>query len=168
MTEQEKIEEASKMKERGTLFLSQNKLNLALNKYTAIGVLLEHTNPTEEELKTKVDAILVAGWLNCALVNMKQNETAECIKHCDKVLEKQPNNVKALYRKAQALQQRKDFEEAIVIYNKIVEIEPENKAAPQQILVCKHQVAELLAQEKKRFSGLFDKLSKSNESEAVC
>jgi len=165
MTESEKIEAAYHLKERGTKFLGDGKLSLALNKYNAIGVLLEHTTPTDDELKTKVEAVLVAGWLNCALVNMKQGETAESIKHCDKVLEKQPTNVKALYRKAQALQQRKEFNEAIETYNKVTEIEPNNKAASQQILVCKSQISELLALEKRRYAGLFDRLAKSDHSE---
>lgn len=101
MTEEEKIETAQQLKERGTKFLTEGKLCLALNKYNAIGVLLEHTIPIDDDMRTKIETILVAGWLNCALVNMKQGETAESIKHCDKVLEKQPQNVKALYRKAQ-------------------------------------------------------------------
>lgn len=101
MTDTEKMEAAQQLKERGTHFLTAGKLNLALNKYSAVAVLLEHTHPTDDELKTKIEATLIAGWLNCALVNMKQNETAECLKNCEKALEKQPNNVKALYRKGQ-------------------------------------------------------------------
>lgn len=103
MTEQEKIEAANGLKERGTKFLNEGKLSLALNKYNSIGVLLEHTTPIEDDLKAKVETVLIAGWLNCAFVNMKQGETAECIKHCDKVLEKQHQNVKALYRKGQVI-----------------------------------------------------------------
>ncbi|KAI6189728.1 Peptidylprolyl isomerase [Aphelenchoides bicaudatus] len=163
MTEEEKLTAANELKNRGTKFLTDGKLSLALNKYNSIGVLLEHTKPIDNELQAQIDAVLMAGWLNCALVNMKQGETAECIKHCDKVLEKQPNHVKALYRKAQALQQRKEFEDAIDIYKKVIEIEPDNKAASQQILTCKHQVAELLALEKKRFAGMFDRLSKNDD-----
>lgn len=113
MTEEEKIEAANALKEKGTEFLKANKLALAANKYSAIANLLEHTNPVAGEMKDKVDAVLIAGWLNSALVNMKLSETAECIKNCDKVLEKNPTHVKALYRKAQALQQRKDLDEAI-------------------------------------------------------
>jgi tetratricopeptide (TPR) repeat protein len=66
--------------------------------------------------------------LNSALVYLKLAETAEAIKCCDKVLEKKPANVKALYRKGQALQLRKDYEEAIGEYKRVLELEPENKA----------------------------------------
>ncbi|KAI6199986.1 Peptidylprolyl isomerase [Aphelenchoides besseyi] len=167
MTEQEKVDAAIALKERGTKFLNENKLNLALHKYSAVAVLLEHTNATDDEMKAKIEAVLVAGWLNCALVNLKQNETAECLKYCDKALEKQPKNVKALYRKAQALQQRKEFEEAIQTYSKVVEIDSSNKAATQQILVCKRQISDMAALEKKRFSGLFERLAKSEQNESV-
>ena len=54
-------------------------------------------------------------------------EKAEAIRNCDKVLEKNPKNVKALYRKAQAQQMFKDFEEAIETYKIVLELEPENK-----------------------------------------
>ncbi|KAI6239252.1 Peptidylprolyl isomerase [Aphelenchoides fujianensis] len=165
MTDEEKIEAATALKERGTKFLTEGKLPLALHKYSAVAVLLEHTNPTEDEMKAKVEAVLVAGWLNCALVNLKQNETAECLKFCDKALEKQPKNVKALYRKAQALQQRKEFEEAIKTYEQVAQIDPSNKAATQQVLICKRQIADLLVKEKKRYAGIFDKLAKSEENE---
>lgn len=40
MTEQEKIDAANQLKERGTKFLGEGKLGLALNKYNSIGVLL--------------------------------------------------------------------------------------------------------------------------------
>jgi hypothetical protein len=41
MTEEEKIAAAIQMKERGTKFLGEGKLSLALNKYNSIGMLLE-------------------------------------------------------------------------------------------------------------------------------
>lgn len=90
---------------------------------------------------------------------MKQNETSECIKQCDKVLSKQPTNVKALYRKAQALQQRKDYDDAIVLFKVVLESDPENKAALQQIIFCKQKLSVIREKERKRFVGMFDKLS---------
>lgn len=108
---------------------------------------------------------MIAGFLNSALIHLKLNETVECIKQCDKVLEKDPSHVKALYRKAQALQNRKDYEEAVDIFKKLLEIEPANKAAEQQIVICKNEIAHLRAQEKKRFAGMFDRMAKANDNQ---
>jgi len=78
-------------------------------------------------LAEKFKQTLVAAWLNIALASIKMGEMGEAIKCCEKVLEKMPDNVKAMYRKGQALQQRKDFEEAIEAYKRVQEMEPENK-----------------------------------------
>lgn len=93
------------------------------------------------------------------MVYLKQNETYECIKQCDKALKKQPDNVKAIYRKAQALQQRKDYEDAIKVFKTVIDIDSENKAALQQILICKQKLSEIRMNERKRFAGMFDKLA---------
>ena len=97
-----------------------------------------------------------------ALVHLKLRETAESIKQLEKVLEKEPKNVKALYRLAQAFENRKDFDDALRGYKKILDLEPDNKAAQQQILVCKNAIAELRAMEKKRYHNLFAKMSKDD------
>lgn len=167
LTDEEKIETANKSKERGTEFLNEGKLRLAFNKYSYMLTLLEYGKPMDEKWKEDWETTLIAGFLNCALVNLKQNETAECIKYCDKALEKRPDHVKALYRKGQALQQRKDYEDAIEVYTKVTEKDPANKAAQQQILVCKQKIAELRSKEKKRFAGMFDKLAREVEKERM-
>jgi len=91
LLDDEKLQVAQQSKERGNAFLSQGKYQLALNKYNSIVLLLEHANPSSTEgdnLAEKFQQMLIAALLNCALVNLKMNETAECIKNCEKVLEK--------------------------------------------------------------------------------
>jgi len=156
MTETEKLENAQKLKERGNEFLAQSKLALALNKYNGIILLLEHaTKPSSEEMANEYEKVLIAGWLNCALINLKMTENSECIKNCDKVLAKAPDNVKALYRKAQALQKRKDYEEAIEVYKRVSDVDSTNKAASQSIAECKERLKEIREKERKCFSKMF-------------
>jgi len=164
LTDEEKIAESEKIRLRGNEFLKQGKLKLALNKYLAVVNLLEYATPMDEKHKEDFEKQLISGRLNSALVHLKLRETAECIKQIEKVLEKEPKNVKALYRLAQALESRKDYDEAIVEYKKILEIEPDNKAAQQQILVCKNALAELRAQEKKRYTNLFKAYTSENKA----
>uniref|UniRef100_A0A915N614 peptidylprolyl isomerase n=1 Tax=Meloidogyne javanica TaxID=6303 RepID=A0A915N614_MELJA len=171
LLDEEKLTEALKFKERGTKFFGEGKYQLALSKYNAIVSLLEFARPSkpdEEEgkqLTEKYGQTLIAAWLNIVLVNLKMGEKAEAIRNCDKVLEKNPKNVKALYRKAQAQQMFKDFEEAIETYKIVLELEPENKAAIQQIQECRHQLNILNERERKKFKGLFDRLANENQEE---
>lgn len=166
LTDEEKIQEAERIRLRGNVFLKQGKLKLALNKYLSVVNLLEYSNPMDDKYKSDFEKQLISGRLNSALVHLKLGQNAESAKQLEKVLEKDPSNVKALYRLAQAYEGRKDFNEAIAEYKKILGIEPENKAAQQQILVCKNALAELRAVEKKRYHRLFEKLQKDSENES--
>ena len=53
---------------------------------------------------------------NLAATQMKLLAYDSAINSCDKVLKLQPNNVKALFRKGQALESKKDSGEALVYY----------------------------------------------------
>ena len=44
---------------------------------------------------------MIAMHMNLALCYLRLNEAKEAIEHCDKVLEKEPKNVKALFRRGQ-------------------------------------------------------------------
>ncbi|VDN28128.1 unnamed protein product [Gongylonema pulchrum] len=165
LTGPEKLDAAEAVKERGTMFFKQGKLRLAAAKYARIIELLEYEKSFENEAKEKRDALLLAGYLNSALVSAKQNETVECIKNCDKALEVDPKCIKALYRKAFALQEQNDIEEAVAVYKKVLEYEPQNKAATTQIVACKKKLAEIRVQEKKRYKGMFEKFA---AEERVC
>ncbi|KAJ1361164.1 hypothetical protein KIN20_020356 [Parelaphostrongylus tenuis] len=95
-------------------------------------------------------------------------ENLDCIKYCDKALELSPNNVKALYRKAGARTAMSDLEEAKSIYETILGIDPENKAAAQQILVVRQMMKEQLERDKKRYRNLFSKIASDVKPEKPC
>jgi len=164
LLDNEKLDVASLSKERGTLFFKQGKYQLALTKYNSIVLLLEHARPTDNNdtnIGQKFEDMFISALLNCALVYLKLNDNAECIKSIDRVLDKSPNNVKALYRKAQALQNKKDFDAAISLFEQVIKFEPENKAAQQQVMFCKEKVTEQRNKERKLYVGLFDKLKEN-------
>lgn len=165
LTGDEKLVAAEEAKARGTMFLQQNKYKLAIAKYARIKDLLEYEKTLEGEKKDKRDALVLAGYLNSALAYLKIDETVECIKSCDKALEICSASVKALYRKAQALQQQNDVEEAIPVYKKVLELEPSNKAAAQQIAICKQALHKMREKEKKRFKGMFERFAAKQEEE---
>ncbi|VDD97354.1 unnamed protein product [Enterobius vermicularis] len=163
LTGDEKLVAAEEAKSRGTMFLQQGKFKLAIAKYARVKDLLEYEKSLEGDKKEKRDALILAGYLNTALAYLKIGETVECIKSCDKALEISATSVKALYRKAQALQQQNDVEEAIPVYKKVLEIEPSNKAAVQQIAVCKQALQKIREKEKRRFKGMFERFAAKQE-----
>ncbi|VDO36702.1 unnamed protein product [Haemonchus placei] len=109
------------------------------------------------------DDLMLAAYLNLSLTASKMGEMLDCIKYCDKALELSPSNVKALYRKAGARAALSDFDEAKKMYERILEVDPENKAAAQQILVVRQMMKEQLERDKKRYKNLFSKISDVTE-----
>jgi len=167
MNSVEKLDESEKLKTRGTEFFQQGKNKLAVIKYQKIVDYLQHESSLEGEQKEKRDNLYRAAQLNLALVFLKQNETHEAIKHCEKVLEEDKTNVKALYRRAQAYQNQNDFDLAIKDYETVLTVEPDNKAAQGQIVICKKKMAELAQKEKKLYVNMFKNLSKDEDKEKV-
>uniref|UniRef100_A0A0N5APC1 peptidylprolyl isomerase n=1 Tax=Syphacia muris TaxID=451379 RepID=A0A0N5APC1_9BILA len=163
LTGDEKLAAAEESKARGTKFLKENKYKLALAKYARVKELLEYECSLEGEKQEQRNALILASYLNSALAYLKTGETLECIKSCDKALEVCSTSVKALYRKASALQQQNDIEEAISVYKKVLELEPENKAVSHQIAVCKQTLHNIREKEKKRFKGMFEKFAAKQE-----
>merc|ERR1719187_1049884 len=53
-----------------------------------------------------------------------------------------------------------DFEDAINDFQKMLEIEVNNKAAQNQIQVCHHKIKLNKSKEKQRYAGMFDKFAK--------
>jgi FK506-binding protein 4/5 len=163
MEEDEKMDAAEKLKQRGTEFFQQGKNKLAIAKYKGIIELLEHETGLEGEAKEKRRVFLIAAHNNLAMVYLKTNETAEAIRQCEKALTEDPKNVKALYRQAQAYQNQNDFEDAIKIYERVVEVEPNNKAAQANIIQCRKRLGEERTKQKAIFANMFEKLSKADD-----
>ncbi|KAF8381035.1 fkb-6 [Pristionchus pacificus] len=163
----DKITHAKEAKDRGTAFLSEGKVKLALIKYKRVEEILEYEKSGDPEEKKERDTLLLAAFLNIALCYSKLNEQLKCTEFCDKALELSARNVKALYRKGTALLTMNEPEEAQRIFEEILEIEADNKAAQQQILVCKSKVRQYEQRAKKQFKGMFEKLSKGEDEESA-
>lgn len=137
--------------------------------------MLQQETSWDGENGGKRNALLIATHNNLAMVYLKLGETTEAIKHCDKALEIDTKNVKALYRKAQvrwkssytpikeffqAYQNQNDFEEAIKEYQRVLDLEPSNKAARANISQCRSRSVEERKRQKAVYAGIFEKLAK--------
>lgn len=101
----------------------------------------------------------IAIHLNKALCYQKLNDLDEVRHSCNEALTLDPLSVKALYRRAQAHFSLGEIEKALDDFEKCREIEPENKAAYNQITICKQKLKQYRDEEKKRYKNMFAKFS---------
>jgi len=168
MTSDEKMEQAEKMKERGTIFFQQNKIKLAIAKYKQVVDLLQFETSIEDaEKKAKRDQIYHAAHLNIALCFLKIGDATECINHCDKVLAENEQNVKALFRRGQAKQNIGDNDEAMKDFSKVLQLEPDNKAAAAGVQQCKAKAKEQMQKDKALFGNMFEKFAREDAKHDV-
>lgn len=167
----EKLEQAKIFKEKGTNYFKQNKFQLAIKTYkravSFVDDIPEDVGETAEN-KTKATEILLSVHLNLALVYLKVTPIHhfEAKDHATKALKFDENNVKGLFRRGQALLGLGEADLALKDFQKIIEIEPQNKAAANQIIVCRAAIEKQKRKEKQLYANMFDKFAKhDNEVE---
>ena len=119
-----------------------------------------------DALKTERDELVTLVTLNLALFYLKSKAYAEAKAECDKVLALDPKNVKALFRRGQAYIGLGSPETAIKDFKAVLEIEPKNAAATQQVSVCGDLIKQNLVKEKKLYANMFDKFAQADRQ--VC
>lgn len=88
----------------------------------------------------------------------------EFILQCNTVLEIEPDNIKALYRRGQARLSAGESEEALADFQHVQRIDPRNAAAAQQIAHCQRLHREAYEKDKQLYRNMFSKFaSKDNE-----
>ncbi len=102
--------------------------------------------------------------LNKALCHQKLNNHDETRHSCDEVLKIDDKNVKALYRRGQANLSLGEVDKALADFQLCNDIEPDNKAAINQITICKQKLKEYHEQEKKRYKNMFTKFANKEKA----
>jgi len=159
MSNQEKIEAALKTKDKGNEFFKDGKYKAAIKKYKKASSYVDYDHSFTDEEKAQAKPVRVTVHLNTAACNLKLKEYRTCIENCDKALKIEDNNVKALFRKGQALSALYDWEDAERVFNKALEIEPQNKEVQRELTLLKRKMAEQNKKEKIRYANMFARLS---------
>lgn len=91
------------------------------------------TDKDQADLASAKDLMSILN-LNLAQAHLKCDEFNQAAKYCDKVLEHDPNNVKALYRMASATMMASEFDLAREAIRLLQLLEPGNSGAKQLLL----------------------------------
>lgn len=159
MSVEEKLEGAEKAKEQGTACFNKSSFVAAVKAYERMGTLLATDPEFKEENEEKRKKLLTTSHLNLAMTHLKRNDFTAARKAADEALTSDSKNVKALYRRGMANIGLKDLEDAKVDFKQVIKIEPDNKAAKQQLAVCVKGLKDHAEKQKKTFQGMFDKFA---------
>ncbi|NXH48389.1 TOM34 protein, partial [Dicaeum eximium] len=107
------MERARMLKEEGNEFVKKGNHKKAIEKYS-------------ESLKLSKEC---ATYTNRALCYLTLKQYKEAAQDCTEALKLDPKNVKALYRRAQALKELKDYKSSIADIKSLLKTEPKNTAA---------------------------------------
>ncbi|BET00159.1 FK506-Hypothetical protein protein [Nesidiocoris tenuis] len=161
MSNEEKIEESQKLKEKGTKYFKDNQFEMALKFYNKVVEYLD-SSPTMDELEEERKSLRLAGHLNAAMCHLKLNNHLEAKNNCDSALQLDSENQKALFRRGQAYLGLHDPQLAKADFEKIVALDSTNKAAAAQIQIANQKLKEIRSKEKQMYANMFEKFAQKD------
>ncbi|XP_019934502.2 peptidyl-prolyl cis-trans isomerase FKBP4 [Paralichthys olivaceus] len=164
----EKLEQSSIVKEKGTQYFKDGKYKQASVQYKRIVSWLEHESSLSEEDEKKAKALRLAAHLNLAMCFLKLQEPNLALESCDKALELDSSNEKALFRRGEALFGMKEFDMARDNFQQVVQLYPANKAGKSQLALCQKRIKEQHEKDKRIYANMFQKFAeRDSKKEAV-
>ncbi|XP_032774370.1 peptidyl-prolyl cis-trans isomerase FKBP8 isoform X6 [Rattus norvegicus] len=133
---QERVALANRKRECGNAHYQRADFVLAANSYD-LAIKAITSNAKGAQLVTRVDMtceeeeellqLKVKCLNNLAASQLKLDHYRAALRSCSQVLEHQPDNIKALFRKGKVLAQQGEYSEAIPILRAALKLEPSNK-----------------------------------------
>jgi len=153
-------------KERGNVLFKREEYSQAIVSYTKAVKILDtdsggsgDASGTASDLQKILDEKMKV-YNNLAATQMKLLAYDQAIKSCDSVIKLQPNNVKALFRKGQALESKKDTAEALVYFKRSLKLDPNSKRIKQDV----DRLSKLAKQQEDKEKKLYAKMLGTSES----
>jgi FKBP-type peptidyl-prolyl cis-trans isomerase len=155
----EKLEQSEISKNKGTDYFKAGKYAIAKKYYTRIVDYLKSEDALKDDEAENRRNLLLAAHLNLAMCHLKQSEDIEACHACEEALKLDPKNEKGLFRRGTANLNLQNFDEAIKDFNAVLEVDPNNKAAKNQLVITTHKIKQIREREKHIFAGMFQKFA---------
>ena len=140
---------------KGNDLYRQKKFAGALQQYErALGIVELVVGMSGHDQK-EIDKNRIATYLNIAAVHLAQKNSGESIAFCDKAIELDGENIKALLRRAKAYTMRHEYKCAQGDLAKIKEIEPWNLEVEEEMAKLKKAVQRDREERKRLYGGIF-------------
>jgi len=141
-TTEARMEVINKIKAIGNEYFKNQDFENASAKYEKILRYLVEVGTSKEE-DDMLDELRSVIHSNNAACLLKEKKFAQAQEHCNKALERNPKNVKAMFRRAQAKMQLKDFDAATQDYEACIALDSSMEKS------CKREIARCAANKKK-------------------
>ncbi|XP_051270770.1 peptidyl-prolyl cis-trans isomerase FKBP5 [Dicentrarchus labrax] len=155
----EKLEMSLEVKRKGNQYFKAGRHYQAIIQYQRIVSWLEMECGTGIEQQKKIQDFLLTSHLNLALCFLRTKDFSQVVENCNKVIELDESNEKALYRRGEARLHRNEFSMAMADFQKVLQVNPSNRAAHAQISICQSKIKEHHEKDKKTYANMFQKFA---------
>lgn len=156
------------------IYFKVSKFPIAIELYKRLDEDLQYIVANGVAEQKTLTQVITAVQLNLALAYLKLGDAQNCTEKCNKVLETDASNEKALFRLgqvshhfvlnlSQACLLRKDHEDAAKYFRRIVARNPNNTAAVSQLRSCEETIQSAKDKERKMFRGVYERFK-----EVIC
>ncbi|KAG5321312.1 FKBP4 isomerase, partial [Pseudoatta argentina] len=156
----EKYQIALRYKERGTELFKEFRIIDAFRRFSKACKLLITLEPIadlelDKQLEYNINNLRLALYNNMAICQLKRKNYQHVVTLCTKVLNKDENNVKALYRRGVAYGNMGDNEKATIDLKTVLTLESTNHSAKEQFDVFNTRLQESLQRNKDMMRRMF-------------
>ncbi|XP_046889688.1 peptidyl-prolyl cis-trans isomerase FKBP4 isoform X1 [Hypomesus transpacificus] len=159
MNTSEKLEQSAIVKDKGTQYFKEGKYRQASVQYKRIVSWLENESNLVDGEEQKAKALRLAAHLNLAMCFLKLQEPSQALENCDKAMELDEANEKALFRRGEALFAMKEFDRARGDFQRVTQLYPGNKAAKSQVGLCQKYIKDQHEKDKRLYANMFQKFA---------
>ncbi|GLT95653.1 hypothetical protein SLE2022_133210 [Rubroshorea leprosula] len=158
MDTNEKIEACERKKHDGNLLFKAGKFWRASKKYEKAANFVEFGHSFTDEEKCIAKDLRISCNLNNAACKLKLGEYHEATRLCSKVLEVDPLNVKALFRRSQAYLNLSELEKAEVDIKRALTLDPSNRELKLECKEIKDKQKEYGKYQAEMYSGMISRM----------
>ncbi|XP_076012589.1 peptidyl-prolyl cis-trans isomerase FKBP5 isoform X2 [Genypterus blacodes] len=155
----EKLESATLVKLKGNQYAKTGWYNQAVIQYQRIVSWLEMECGTGMEQQKRIREFLLTSHLNLALCFLRLKEFSQVVESCNKVIELDESNEKALYRRGEARLLCNEFSLAMTDFQQVLHVNSSNRAARAQISICQGKIREHHEIDKRTYANMFQKFA---------
>ncbi|KAM9410349.1 peptidyl-prolyl cis-trans isomerase FKBP5 [Pholidichthys leucotaenia] len=159
----DKLDLAPALKSKGNQYFKAGHYYQAVIQYQRIISLLEMEYSAGVEQQKRIQDNVLTSHLNLALCFLRLKEFSQVVDNCNKAIELDENNEKALYRRGEARLCRNEFNLAMADFQQVLQVNPSNRAAHAQISICQNKIKDHHEQDKKIYANMFQKFAERDE-----